>query len=433
MRALHDRDRRFWHISAAGIFFQGGATAVDTSTIIAALVHGLTGGSAFAVGTAAAIARFGWLFPQLFVAYYAQQRRRRLPFYMAGALGRVACLVALAAVVWMAAQPAGSPTVALFFAIWTVYAIVSGIVAVPYNDIVARSIPSGRRSRMLALRFFGGGVLALAVASVAHRLLAALPSPSAYAAVLFLGAALLFVSAVSFVSAGEPAAPLALRVGDGFAAFLRDGVQVLRDDRHFRLFLYAQWLGGASALALPFYVLLANARAADAAVLLAAQTTGALFSNPLWGWWGDRLGKRSLLELNAALSAIAPLLALFWIAGLERRNGLALPYFALTFALLGAVGNGGTIAQLGYLMEISPDDRRPAYSGYFNAVVAPAALLPMAAGAVAQAVDSFAAVFAISGLAAALQFLTVRRLRQVVPNEATNANTASTQTPQAHR
>ena len=83
-------DRRFWHISVAGIFFQGGAAAVDTSTIIAALVHALTAGSAFAVGAAAAISRFGWLFPQLFVAFYAQQRMTRLPFYMAGAFGRVA-------------------------------------------------------------------------------------------------------------------------------------------------------------------------------------------------------------------------------------------------------------------------------------------------------------------------------------------------------
>ncbi|MDP9415140.1 MAG: MFS transporter, partial [Pseudomonadota bacterium] len=83
---------RFWRITAAGVFFQGGAAAVDTSTIVAALVHGLTG-STYAVGAAAAIARYGWLFPQIIVGYLAQQSRRRLPLYMAGAFGRVACLV----------------------------------------------------------------------------------------------------------------------------------------------------------------------------------------------------------------------------------------------------------------------------------------------------------------------------------------------------
>lgn len=54
---------RFWRIAVAGVLFQGGAAAVDTSTIVAALVHALTG-SSFAVGAAAAIARYGWLFPQ---------------------------------------------------------------------------------------------------------------------------------------------------------------------------------------------------------------------------------------------------------------------------------------------------------------------------------------------------------------------------------
>ena len=47
LRARSERGRRFWHITAAGTFFQGGAAAVDTGTIIAALVHLLTGGSAF--------------------------------------------------------------------------------------------------------------------------------------------------------------------------------------------------------------------------------------------------------------------------------------------------------------------------------------------------------------------------------------------------
>lgn len=102
-------------------------------------------------------------------------------------------------------------------------------------------------------------------------------------------------------------------------------------------------------------------------------------------------------------------MALAWIA---TGRGTVLPWFTVVFVLLGAVGNGGTIAQLGYLMEISPDDRRPAYSGYFNALTAPAALLPLAGAAIAET-TSYAAVFAASGAAAALQLLAVRRLREV--------------------
>ncbi len=282
-------------------------------------------GSAFAVGAAAAIARYGWLFPQLFVAYHAQRRVRRLSYYSVGAFGRVACLAAICILLFAVPHDFSQVTIAGFFVLWTLYAFIGGIVAVPYNDIVARSIPSAQRSRLLALRFFGGGLLALAVAAAASRLLGGFAFPADYALVLLLGAAL--------------------------------GVSVFRHDRRFRLFVQARWLDGAAAMALPFYVVEAMAAetpASAVAILLAAQTAGALMSNPLWGWWGDRLGKRELLEAAAVLGAMAPLLTLALIASGIANSEATLPWFAVVFVLLGAAGNGGTIAQLGYLMEYRP-------------------------------------------------------------------------------
>ncbi len=402
---------RFLRISAAGIFFQGGTAAIDTTTIIAALVHGLTG-SVWAVGAAAAIGRYGWLFPQLFVAYFAQKRVRRMGFYMAGAFGRAACLVALAVLLLAAGNQGGVSVTMFFFGLWILYSFVSGIVAVPYNDIVARSIPSQRRSRLLAIRFFGGGLLALLIAAAAHRILATMPFPSGYAVVIMLGAAMLFLSAISFVSAGESPAPRTAH-RPGFGPFLSRGIEVVKTDRRFRLFLYSQWLGGAVVMALPFYVLAAvpePSAGAGIAVLLAAQTIGALGSNLLWGWWGDRLGKRSLLEGVALLRILPPLLTIAlggWFG-----NAMVPSYggFLGVFFLLGALTNGGTIAMLGYLMEISPNDQRPAYSGYFNALVAPAALLPLLGAGIIEIVG-LDAVFVVSLSAAILQYLVVRALR----------------------
>ncbi len=427
------RKKAFPRLAAAGVFFQGGAAAVDSSTIIATLVHGLTG-STFAVGWASAILRYGWLFPQLFVAFLAQRRPRRMPFYKVGAFGRAACLAAIAVLLAMAGGLSGTLVTVLFFILWTAYAFVSGIVAVPYNDIVARSVPSARRSRLLAIRFFGGGLLALVVAAVAHRFLNTLAFPTGYGSLVGLGAVMLLVSSLFFVSAGESPAPLSPQEREkGFAEFLRLGIQVFRGDRHFRFFVQAQWLGGVVMMALPFYVLQAmeaGSTAADVAFLLGAQTAGAILSNALWGWWGDRHGKRSLLEGIALLRVLPPLLTLFLIYGgggwgLPAYGDWALPSygdwalppwagFAAVFMLLGALVNGGTIAMLGYLMEISPDDRRPAYSGYFNALVAPAALLPIAGAAIAESV-TLSGVFVVSLAAAILQYLTVRRLRHVEP------------------
>src|SRR6266446_3793099 len=120
MRAADDiAQRRFGKFAAAGIFFQGGAAAIDTGTIVATLVHGLTGGSAVAVGAAATIARGGWLVPQIIVGYLAQRRTRRMPFYVTGAFGRAVCLVALAGLLWFGAGLSTGVVVAVFFVLWT--------------------------------------------------------------------------------------------------------------------------------------------------------------------------------------------------------------------------------------------------------------------------------------------------------------------------
>ena len=407
------QSQRFWRIAGAGISFEGGAATVNSSTIIAALVFELTA-STVAVGAAAGILRYGWLFPQLFVAYFAQRAKRRMPFYVVGAFGRATCLAAIAVLLALASGMPHGLVVTGFFGLWTAYAFVSGIVAVPYNDIVARSVVSSRRSRLFATRFFGGGLLGLGVAAAAHQFINAMSFPSGYAALALLGAALLYASSLSFVSAGEPQAPPSAPTSSGFIEFLKEGFRIFGRDRRFRMFVYVQWLGGAVMMAWPFYILQASAlggSASDVGVLLAAQTAGALLSNALWGWWGDRFGKASLLQGIALLRGLPPLLTLIWTAAIVPEAVPGLLGFIVVFFFLGALVNGGTIAMLGYLMEISPDDRRPAYSGYFNALVAPAALLPLAAAAVAELL-TLSAVFAVALSAAVIQFLVVRHMRR---------------------
>ncbi len=77
--------------------------------------------------------------------------------------------------------------------------------------------------------------------------------------------------AVGFASAARTVGRKAPRDA---RSFLRDGWQVLKDDSRFRPFLYSQWLGGATLMALPFYVLAADASGvtqADVGLLLGAQ------------------------------------------------------------------------------------------------------------------------------------------------------------------
>lgn len=406
--------RRFWRIAGAGAAFQGGAAAVDSATVVASLVFHLTG-SALAVGFASAVLRLGWLLPQLVVGYMAERAERRMPFYVFGAFGRAICLGLIALLFWwgwdwpQVGWPPW-PLAAGFLALWTVYAFVSGVVAVPYNDIVGRSIPSKARSRMLAWRFFGGGLIALAVSGFVGLAIDEMPLLLAHAVIFALAAGLMILSSSLFVAAGEP--PLPERTSDVAAprtvgAFVQDGWQVLKGDARFRLFLYAQWLGGATLMALPFYVVAAAGNGigvADVGLLLGAQTAGALMSNLLWGWLGDKAGKLAMLRMVAVVRIGPPVLVL-WLIWTEA----GLTGFAILFVVIGAMMNGVTIGSIGYLMEISPNDRRPAYSAYFNALASPAALLPLL-GAGFVALIAIEAVFVAAILAAMCQIHLLARI-----------------------
>ena len=399
---------RFWRIAGAGATFQGGVAAIDSATVVASLVFHLTG-SAVAVGFASAILRLGWHLPQILVGWIAQRSRRRMPIYIFGAAGRAVLAGAIGVLLIVGADWPAPALAAAFLLLWTLYAFVSGVVAVPYNDIVARSIPSSRRSRMLAWRFFGGGVLALGAAGFVNWSHQQLDDHMAYGLIFLSAAAAMAISTGLFVSAREPA----LREDQkhfhryGFRSFLAGGMQAFRQDQKFRLFLSAHWLGGTTVMALPFYMVASLEAGIDAAgigVLLGAQTVGAMASNPLWGWIGDRLGKLNLLRTVAVLRAVPPLAVLGLIG-----YGADLIAFAVLFIVIGAMMNGVTIGYLGYLMEISPDDRRPAYSAYFNAFASPAALLPLLGGTLIS-LTSLYTVFVVAIAAAAAQCIILSRI-----------------------
>ncbi|MGR3290065.1 MAG: hypothetical protein ACU0C9_02550, partial [Paracoccaceae bacterium] len=248
--------RKFVSVAASGIAFQAGSTAVDSATIMSALVFQLTGSSVL-VGAVTAILRFGWLFPQLFVGFLAQRSGSSMRYYVFGAFGRATCMAVMALVLFFGIGWTQVTLSILVMILWTAYAFISGIVAVPYNDIVARAVPSGLRSRLMATRFFGGGILALGVVFIADRLVGNLAFPQAYAAIFAMASLLMFMSSSVFSAMGEPD-PSARAAKTGFFEYLKDGITVFKTDRRFSTFTYAQWCGGAVLMAMPFYVVQAS-------------------------------------------------------------------------------------------------------------------------------------------------------------------------------
>lgn len=404
--------RNFIWAALNGALFEFGASFADVGTIVPAFL-GRLGSGPVAVGAAATIARFGWLLPQLFAANYAQGLRYRKPIYLVGGGGRAVSLGLLAAVLlaWPATPDAGAmlPLLVVFFALWTAYSFSAGLAGVPYNDVIARTIPSDWRSRLLAVRLFAGGALAVGSAFLVREILREAPGPSLqpYALIFAAGAVILALSTVCFARIQEPPAH-AVDGRPAFGAFLREGLEVLRADRRFRLFLWAQLLGGVTRMSAPFYLLhaqrVSRVPELEVGTFLAAYMIGSVVLNPLWGWWGDRRGKLSLVRVLTWISAVSPLIAIV-LSFAAVAGSMSLAAYALIFFFVGAAVAGDVVGELGYLMELSPDERRPEYSGYMNALVAPSRLLPFAGGLIALWSFDLLFVIAVVGVVARLVVL----------------------------
>jgi MFS family permease len=402
----------------------------DSRTIVPMFISQLTG-SATAVAVTEALRGIAFFLPQLFVAHWVQQRPYRKPLYVATAGARAGALALIAVVIIVGTQTGqNSLVLSAFLALWTVFSVSVGVAQVPYTDIFARVVPASQRSRLLGGRGLAGGVLAVVAGFAVSRYMSHSPTTVApYAAVFAAAAGIYALSAVTFAAIPEPPAPLRpqrLR----FGRLLAENVLVMRSDARLRTFLIAQTLDAVVLAALPFYVVQVAwsgaLPAAEIGLLLAAQTVGGVGLNPLWGWWGDRYGKLALLRLAAPLLAASPLLAIMLgtTTGLPAVATQAL--YVVLFFLNGASGSARIVGDLGYLMQISPDNQRAEYSGYLNTWLAPMRLLPVFAALVEPWI-TLNGIFAFAALAA------VTRMRILASVSIQDGELSATTQPGPHR
>ena len=398
-----------------GVLFLVGETFIETTTVVALFVGGLTD-RASVVGLAVALQEVGWYLPQVLTIALVERLRRRLPLYGWMALLRTAGLLAVTLAIVVFGDRRPGATLVLFLAGYTVYAFAGGFAAVSFYDVVGRTIPLAWHPRLWAMRLFFGGLFA-ALGGLLLPAILALPDFSLRFGTLF-ALATVFIGAgtYAFTRCHEPPVEVsrkALHLG----AHLRESARVAWRDPKFRaLFGTRVALAGAFTAA-PFFVLAAlgplGLPARSVGLFVTARIAGFVLSNLLWQRVATRLGHRSLMRGVALLGALAPALVM---AAPHVPAGGRPALLALAFALVGAATSGVNIGFQSLLLAIAPAARRPSYVGLMNSFVGPFMLLPALAGVLFDA-SGPAAAFAGAIAAAALAFGVAARLPQGVAAE----------------
>ena len=342
----------------------------------------------------------GTLLPQLAVAGYIRRYPVRKWFWVVSAMVQVLMLLTMiAAALLLSPAAAGAGIVGCLL----VFSVARGVGSVAFQDVTGKTIPKGRRGRMLAARGMLGGLLTIAVGlaiKVGFGEAAALRP----ALVLLFGGALLWLIA-GLAFAGMSESPGAVAGGRNALREASAGFGLLREAPWFRRFLLVRAVLLSVELAGPFYVLYVNhllpGKSGTLGLIVIAAGLAAALSSPFWGRFAD-LSSRKVLVLSGIMAAVTGAGALIMGVLPPARHS---PYLAAAiFILLGFAEAGVLLGRKTYLIDRADPERRATYVAFANSSIGVVALLFGALGLVAEAfgLSWLIAILVILGLAGAV-------------------------------
>lgn len=376
-----------------------GISFISVNAILPVFASRLTD-SPLVIGMIPALLDAGWFLPQLFLAPLVERQPRKMPLVIAlGAFERVPFLVLPFAALWLPTLPS-TLAITLFLLLTAWRALGSGIVATPWQEMVAKVIPVTHRGRFFGLAHFAGQLLGVGGAALAALILARLPYPQNFALSFGVGAVSIWVSLFLLMLTREPALPPPIEAARTQLnrEYARRLGAILKSNPNFRLYLLSRWLSFFGFMAGGFLAVYAVERFqledAAAGVFTSLLFGASVVGNTIWGAVGDRYGHKWVMVFSIGL----------WLSALGAAilSSAAWGFYAV-FALLGLSNSAGIISDLNLAMEFGPEAERPTYIGLTRTVTGPALLVaPLMGGWLAQVfgypalfITSF--VFALSG------------------------------------
>lgn len=372
-----------------GTTFWLGLSFIATRTILPLYVSHLTD-STLAIGLLAMIVSTGWLLPQLFTANWVQRLPvKKVVVVRVGFFAERLPLFLLILSAWLATR---SQTLALvtFFIFLTWHVVGAGVIAVGWQDMMAKVFPTERRGRFMGITNFGGTATGILGASAAVYILDQYEFPYGYAICFAAAAIFIFISWIFVAQTREPAQvskakPVSQR------EYLSRLPAILRGDPNFRRYLLSQIVIVLGGMAVGFLTVYAvqrwNLSDGQAAAFTISMLIGQAVSNLIFGWLADRKGHKLVLELSALCGALAVGIASIAPSPL---------WFNVVFALAGASVAGFILSGIMIVFEFCEPEIRPTYIGLSNSIMGVfAALTPLLGGWLAVTVG-YQALFVIS-------------------------------------
>lgn len=355
----------FTNILDAGFWFFGDSF-VAAYTILPVYMSTFTD-SPLLIGLIPALEGAGWFLPQLFLAKYLEGKNRRKPIVMKlGFLDRFPLLL-LAIGAFFIPNLNTNTAIILFFVIYIIKAFSAGLVALPWQELMATVIPVSHRGRYWGLSLVLGKLTGLIGATITAFVLTNYEYPQNYSFIFFIG----FIAAsISFIFLGRNIEPEIERPENLDNIKMWGKVKkILKVDTNFRIFLINRGFLFLAMMSLGF-IAVYGIQQFDLPVSYSAIFTIVMFGSEIigfgiWGTIGDKIGYKRVLEIGNFILIISLISLLF----VDTITGLL-----ISFGLTSLAHSGEYLADQNIAMEFGDEENRPTYIGMSKTLTGPVIL-----------------------------------------------------------
>jgi len=372
----HLKRNFFANILDAGFWFFGDSF-VAAYTILPVFMSTLTD-SPILIGMIPALEGAGWFLPQLFLAKHLESKNRRLPLVLKlGVFDRLPYLF-LALGAFLILKVDQSVAIVMFLVFYGIKVFSSGLVALPWQELIATVIPVSHRGRYWGFSLVLGKLLGLFGAFIAGLMLARITYPLNYAYMFLIGFVCVVISYFFLSLNVEP--EIERHTSAINISVLGRIKAILRTDKNFATFLVNRGFVFLSFMGLAFVTVYGIERF-NLPISYSAVFTGVMLSTEIvgyaiWGTVGDRDGYKRVIEASNGL-LIAGFLGLLFVKSIW---GLYVVFGILSFA-----HSGEYIADQNIAMEFGKEADRPTYIGMSKTLIGPFLLVsPIIGGGIVK-------------------------------------------------
>ncbi len=388
-----------------GALFGMGLGFTSFSTVIPLFVSTMTD-SAILIGLITAVHVTGWQVPQLLTAQSISRMARYKPMVIWMTIQERVPFLGLAIIALFYRQLGPVPALILTFIMLLWQGIGAGLTANPWQNMIAKLIPSSALATFFGVQSSASNLLASGAAVIAGLVLERQPFPYNYITCFLLTSAAMVFS-FFFIAATRESPHLVLTLQETASHTWHNMLDILRRDRNFDWFLLARMAVQMGTMAFSFYTVFAVERLAASSYIVGVLTSVLMVtqvaSNLLLGWLADRWNRKSVLVIGAVAITLSALIARF---------APSIEWMVPVMILAAFANTTSWTVTMAITLEFGTQRERPTYVGMANTLIAPASILaPVLGGWLADS-QGYPATFLLSAtagiLAAGILFFLVK-------------------------